>query len=177
MKSWMLLHVGCSLVGGSMGPSEANLDLWIEPTMFLQSGSFAAVFPWVTKAWWLVWVSWAGAAGVSGAAGPGVSTGPSGVADPASWPRRISLVVCLLDPTRSWRVWSFVSWCTELYFLGACIVVQGRVGGTTRWNGSSFLCWYDHMSMSWTDLDPFKVLAPVIEVDEHHSFPIHVYSP
>jgi hypothetical protein len=42
---------------------------------------------------------------------------------------------------------------------------------------SSFLCWYDHMSMSWTDLDSFKGFAPMIEVDKHHSFPIHVHSP
>jgi hypothetical protein len=28
-------HVSCSLVCGSMDLSEANLDLWIEPTLFL----------------------------------------------------------------------------------------------------------------------------------------------
>jgi hypothetical protein len=38
-------NVSCSLVCGSMDLSEANLVLWIEPTLFLQSGSFAAVFP------------------------------------------------------------------------------------------------------------------------------------
>jgi hypothetical protein len=45
-----------------------------------------------------------------------------------------------------------------------------------RWNGSSFLCWYNHMSMSWADLDSFKSFAPVIVVDELNSIPIHVYS-
>jgi hypothetical protein len=30
------------------------------------------------------------------------------------------------------------------------------------------------MSMSWTDLNSFKSFTPVIEVDEHYSFPIHV---
>jgi hypothetical protein len=40
-----------------------------------------------------------------------------------------------------------------------------------------FLYWYDHMSMSWADLDSFKGFAPMIEVDKHHSFPIHVHSP
>jgi hypothetical protein len=34
----------------------------------------------------------------------------------------------------------------------------------------SFLCRYDHVSMSWTNLNSFKVLAPIIEVDKHHSF-------
>jgi hypothetical protein len=38
-------YVGCSLVCGTMDPSEANLDLWIELTLFFRSGSFADVFP------------------------------------------------------------------------------------------------------------------------------------
>jgi hypothetical protein len=39
---------------GSIDPSVANLDLWIKPTLFLRSGSFAAMFPHVTEAWRLV---------------------------------------------------------------------------------------------------------------------------
>jgi hypothetical protein len=33
------------------------------------------------------------------------------------------------------------------------------------------------MSMSWTNLDSFKVLALVIEVDEHYSFLILMHNP
>jgi hypothetical protein len=46
-----------------------------------------------------------------------------------------------------------------------------------RWNRSPFLCWYDHMSMSWANLDFLKGFAPTVEVDKHHSFPIHLHSP
>jgi hypothetical protein len=86
MKSWMLSHVGCSLAYGSMNPSEANLNLWIKPTLFPRSRSFLVVLPGVTEAWWHIWMCWEGAAGPSDAAGP------------ASWPLCNSPVVCLLDP-------------------------------------------------------------------------------
>jgi hypothetical protein len=33
------------------------------------------------------------------------------------------------------------------------------------------------MSMSWTDLDSFKSLAPIIKVDKFYSFLVHVHSP
>jgi hypothetical protein len=54
-----------------MDPSEANLVLWVEPTSLLRSGLFAALFPWMTEALWLVWPSWVGAVGLGGATGPG----------------------------------------------------------------------------------------------------------
>jgi hypothetical protein len=87
MKSWMLSHVSCSLACGSMNPSEANLNLWIKPTLFPRSGSFLVVIPGVTEAWWHTSTCWAGAAGPSGAAGP------------ASWSLCSSPVVCSLDAT------------------------------------------------------------------------------
>jgi hypothetical protein len=57
MKSWMLSHIDCSLACECMDPSEANLNLWIKLIFFLWLGSFLAVFPWVTNAWWHVWAS------------------------------------------------------------------------------------------------------------------------
>jgi hypothetical protein len=60
----MLSHVGCSLACGSMNPSEANLNIWIKPTLFPRSGSFLVVLPRVTEAWWHVWTCRAGAAGL-----------------------------------------------------------------------------------------------------------------
>jgi hypothetical protein len=41
----------------------------------------------------------------------------------------------------------------------------------------SFLCRYDHVSMSWTNFESLKSFAPMIEVDKHYSFPSHVHSP
>jgi hypothetical protein len=76
-----------------MDPSEANIVLWIEPTLFLRTGSFAAMFPRVTGAWGLAQASLAGAAGVGGAAAPGGSAGPGDAAGPASWPWSIAPVV------------------------------------------------------------------------------------
>jgi hypothetical protein len=134
MKPWMFSQVGCSLACGFLDPSEANLNLWIKPTLLLRSGSFAAVFPWVAEAWWHVWASWAGAAGPGGLAGPG------GVADPASWLLCCSPVVCLLDPAWSWWVLSFGSWCIGLHLVWTCIVVQDRAGYTTRC-GRAYLMW------------------------------------
>jgi hypothetical protein len=126
MKCSTLPHVGCSMVCGSMDPSEANLNLWIEPTLFLWSGSFAAVFPWVTEAWWLVWESWVGAVA------PGGSASPGGAAGPASWLLCCSPVVSLLGPAWWWWVRSFGSRCTGLYSVWTYIEGQGRVGRTTR---------------------------------------------
>jgi hypothetical protein len=96
---WLLPHVGCSLVCGSMDPSEANLVLWIESTLFLRSGSFAVVFPLVTETLWLVWASWEGAAGLCGAAASGGSADHGNAAGPTSWPWSIALVVYSLDQT------------------------------------------------------------------------------
>jgi hypothetical protein len=53
-----------------MDPSEANLVLWIEPTLFLRSGSFAVVFLRVTEACGLARPSLTGAAGLGGATTP-----------------------------------------------------------------------------------------------------------
>jgi hypothetical protein len=77
----------------------ANLVLWIELTLFLWSGSFAAVFPRVTEAWGLPQASWAGVAGLGGAAAPGGSDGPGNAVGPTSWPWSIAFVVYLLAPT------------------------------------------------------------------------------
>jgi hypothetical protein len=76
-----------------MDPSEANLVLWIEPTLFLRSGSFATVFLRVPEAWGLARASLTGAAGLGGAAAPGGSADPSATAGPASWPWSIAPVV------------------------------------------------------------------------------------
>jgi hypothetical protein len=84
-----------------MDPSEANLDLWIEPTLFLRSGLFAVVFPCVTETLRLVWPSWVGAASLGGAAAPRGSAGPGDAVNPTSWSWSITFVVYSLDPTRS----------------------------------------------------------------------------
>jgi hypothetical protein len=140
MKCSRLPHVGCSLVCGSMDPSEANLNLWIELTLFLRSGSFAVVFPWVVEAWWRVWVRRAGVAGLGGAAAPGGSAGPGDAAGPATWLLCCSLVVCLLGPARLWWVRSFGSRCTRLYSVWTCIEGQGRAGRTTRCGRAYHMC-------------------------------------
>jgi hypothetical protein len=59
-----------------MDPSEVNLVLWFEPTLFFRPGSFVVVFLRVTQALWLVWPSWAGAAGRGCAAAPGGLASP-----------------------------------------------------------------------------------------------------
>jgi hypothetical protein len=101
MKCWLLPVVGCSLVFGSMDQCEANLNLWIDATLFLQSGSFAAVFLRVIETWGLVWASLAGAASLGCATAPGGSAGPGDVAGSASWSWSGALVMYSLDPTRS----------------------------------------------------------------------------
>jgi hypothetical protein len=146
MNSWMLSHVGCSLACGSTNPSEANLNLWIKPTLFPWSGSFLAVLPRVTEAWWHTWMCWAGAVG------PGGSAGPSGAAGPASWSLCSSSVVCSLDPTWSWWFWTFGSWCTGLHSVWTWIVVHGWAGHTT-WCDHAYLMWLDALELL-PNLDP-----------------------
>jgi hypothetical protein len=78
---------------GSIDPSVDNLDLWIKPTLFLRSGSFATVFPRVTEAWRLAQASLTGAAVLGGAVAPVGLASPSDAANPASWPWSIASVV------------------------------------------------------------------------------------
>jgi hypothetical protein len=133
MKPWMFSHVGCSLACGSMDPSEANLNLWIKPTLLLRPGSFAAVS--------LEWPRLGGTFGRVGQVRSALRFGwPWWCGDPASYLLCCSPVVCLLDPARSWWVLSFESWCTGLHLVWTCIVVQGRAGCTTRCGRAYLMC-------------------------------------